>query len=108
MEPLIIQRKEEMDNGWRFIVEIGKQESDKVGFAVFIDKEYWKELTLEKFSPERLIKETFVFLLLKEITKTALIRQLGNSFSLKDISNIYYSYERRIKRALFGTEHPEI
>jgi hypothetical protein len=107
MEPVIIQKREEVENGWRFVVEVGTQEEYRVGFAVHIDREYWQKLTLGKFPPERLIQETFRFLLAKEITKTAVLRELGNSFNLKDISPHYYSYERRMKMALFGTEYPE-
>jgi hypothetical protein len=108
MEPVIIQRVEERDNDWRFIVEVGAQEGDKVGFSITVEKKYWQELTLERFPPEQLLKETLKFLLAKETTKTAVVRELGNSFHLKTIAANYYSYERRMKMALFGTEHPKI
>lgn len=107
MDPIIIQRKEEKENGWRFIVEVGTYGGDKVGFAVFVNKEYWQSLTLEQFPPERLLRETFKFLFAKEITKIAMVRELGNSFDLQDLPNHYYSYERRMKMALFGTEYPK-
>ena len=108
MDLSVIERKEEVENGWRFIVEIGVQEEYKVGFAVLIDREYWKELTLEKFPPEQLLKETFRFLFAKEMTKIGIARELGNLFDLrKDLPSHYSSYERRIKMALFGTEYPK-
>ena len=107
MDPIVIQRKEETDKGWRFIVEVGTQGEYKMGFAILIDKEYWHKLTLEKFPPERLLTETFKFLFAKEITKTAVARELGKAFDLRDIPDQYYSYERRIKMVLFGTEYPE-
>ena len=107
MDPIVIQRKEETNKGWRFVVEVGIQAEYRVGFLVSVDKDYWQELTLSKHSPERLIQETFRFLLAKETTKTALVRELGNSFNLKDVEEKYYSYKRRIKMALFGTEYPE-
>ena len=108
MDPILIQRKEEVENGWRFIVEVGGQAEYRVGFSVSVDRDYWQELTLGKYSPERLVQETFHFLLAKETTKTALVREIGNSFNLRDLLNIYYSYERRIKMALFDTEYPEM
>lgn len=107
MEPVVIQRVEETENGWRFVVEVGRQDEVKVGFAVLADKEYWQQLTFEKFPPERLVRETFKFLLAKEAAKTTLVRELGSSFDLRDIPAHYYSYERRMKLALFGTEYPE-
>ncbi|MDP4007524.1 MAG: hypothetical protein Q8P55_02975 [bacterium] len=107
MEPLVIQRMEETNEGWRFIVEIGRQDAVKIGFAATLDRDYWKELTFQKHSPERLIQETFRFLLAKEVAMTAVVRELGNSFNLRDIPTHYYSYERRMKFALFGTDHPE-
>lgn len=107
MDPVIIQRKEETEQGWRFVIEVGRHEDVKVGFAVSADREYVKELTLGKHEAERLIAETFKFLLAKEFTKTALVRELGNSFDLRDVAARYYSYERRMKMALFGTEYPE-
>jgi hypothetical protein len=106
MDLIVIQRKEVTENGWRFVVEVGTQGEYRVGFAVLVDRKYWQQLTLEKFLPERLIKETFIFLLAKETTKTALLRQLGNSFDLRDLPDRYYSYERRMKMALFSTEYP--
>lgn len=108
MDSIVIQRKEETENGWRFVVEVGTQGEYKVGFAILIDKEYWQKLTFGKFPPERLLKETLRFLLQKETTKTALVREMGNSFDLKDLLSHYYSYERRIKMALFGTEYPKV
>ncbi len=108
MDPIVIQRKEETDKGWRFIVEVGRQAEYRVGFSVSVDKDYWQKLTLGKHSSERLVQETFRFLLAKETTKTALIREIGNSFNLRDLPNTYYSYERRMKMALFGTEYPKI
>ncbi|MDP2736122.1 MAG: hypothetical protein Q8P12_08065 [bacterium] len=107
MEPVIIQRKEDTEQGWRFIIEIGRHEDAKVGFAVTVDRDYFTQLTLGKHEPERLVLETFKYLLAKETTKTAVVRELGNTFNLKDVSERYYSYERRMKMALFGTEYPE-
>lgn len=107
MDPVVIQRKEETENGWRFIVELGTHEENKIGFAVSIDREYWQNLTLGKFPPEFLVRETFRFLLAKEGIKTALLRSVGHHFDLRDIAEHYYSHERRMKMALFGTEYPE-
>ena len=107
MDSITIQQNEETENGWRFVVEVGSISDNKVGFAIFVDKEYWQKLTFGKFPPERLITETLRFLFAKETTKTAVVRELGNSFDLKDLPDRYYSYERRMKMALFGTEHPE-
>ena len=107
MGHIVIQRKEETNNGWRFIVEAGSTGDTKVGFAILVDEEYWRKLTFGKFPPERLLKETLKFLFAKETTNTAVVRELGNSFNLKELSDHYYSYERRMKMALFGTEYPE-
>ena len=107
MDSIVIQRKEEVENGWRFVVEVGSTGDTRVGFAVLVEKEYWQDLTLERFSPERLLKETFRFLFAKEITKTAVVRKLGNYFDLRNLPDHYYSYERRMKMALFGTEYPK-
>lgn len=106
MDPIVIRKKEELDNGWKFIVEVGTNEETIIGFGVSIDKEYWQQLTLGKFPPERLLRESFRYLLLKG-PRTSILRDLGNEFSLRNIQTVFYSYERRIKRALFGTEYPE-
>lgn len=106
MDPIAIVNKEELENGWRFVVEIGSHEETKVGFGVQVNKDYWQELTLGKFPPERLVKESFRYLLAKE-PKTSIIRDLGNNFSLQNIQTMFYSYERRMRRALFGKEHIE-
>jgi len=106
MDPIVIGKKEELDNGWKFIVEVGTNEETMIGFGVSIDKEYWQQLTLGKFPPERLLRESFHYLLLKE-PGTSVVRDLGHEFNLRSIQTIFYSYERRIKRALFGTEYPE-
>jgi hypothetical protein len=105
MDPIVIGKKEETQDGWRFIVEVGTHGETKIGFAVNIDKEYWKQLTLGKFPPERLLKESFRYLLLKE-PRTSIVKDLGNEFSLRNIQTMFYSYERRIRRALFKTEYP--
>ena len=106
MDPIVIQKKEELENGWWFIVEIGTHGETKIGFGVSIDKDYWQQLTMGKFPPERLLRESFRYLLLKE-SRTSIVKDLGNEFSLRSIQTIFYSYERRMKRALFGTEYPE-
>jgi len=106
MDPIVIYKKEELDNGWKFIVEVGTHEETIIGFGVKIDKDYWQELTLEKFPPERLLKESFRYLLLKE-SKNFIATELGHEFNLRSIQPIFYSYERRMKRALFKTEYPE-
>ncbi|OGE96435.1 MAG: hypothetical protein A3B10_04560 [Candidatus Doudnabacteria bacterium RIFCSPLOWO2_01_FULL_44_21] len=106
MDPIVIEKKEELDKGWRFIVEVGTHEETQVGFAVTIDKDYWQELTLGKFPPERLLRESLRFLLLKQ-SRNAIVRDLGNDFSLRNIQTLFYSYERRMKMALFGTEYPK-
>ena len=108
MGHIVIQRKEETNNGWRFIVEAGSTGDTKVGFAILVDEEYWRKLTFGKFPPERLLKETLKFLFAKETTNTAVVRELGNSFNLKELPDHYYSYERRMKMALFGTEYPKV
>jgi len=106
MDPIVIRKKEELDNGWKFIVEVGTNEETIIGFGVKIDNDYWEQLTLGKFPPERLLTESFRYLLLKD-SKNSVVRDLGHEFNLRSIQPIFYSYERRMKRALFGTEYPE-
>ena len=81
MDSITIQQSEETENGWRFVVEVGSLGDTRVGFAILVDKEYWQKLTFGKFPPERLIKETLNFLFEKEKTKTAVVRELGNSLT---------------------------
>lgn len=106
MDPIFITRKEELKDGWRFIIEVGTHEETKVGCGVTLDREYYRELTLGKFQPERLMRESFRYLLLKT-SMHSVVRDLGNEFNLRNIQTMFYSYERRMKMALFGTEYPE-
>jgi hypothetical protein len=107
MEPIVIQSVQETDSDWRFVVEVGLHGGGKVGFGITVEKDYWQELTFGKFPPERLLRETLKFLIAKETTKTAVAREMGNSFHLRKVAEHYYSYERRMKMALFGTEYPK-
>lgn len=94
MEPVKVIKRSEFEAGWHFTVEVGV-EPDRIGYAVFLDKDYYQKLTGGKRKPEELVHRSFLFLLQRE-AKTAILR----SFNLHEISYYYSKYEEEIKRRM--------
>jgi len=111
MEKIEIIDEEQIENGWRFVVEVGEGES-KTQHSVTLDKEYWEKLThslgslqgpespsgprtagqAEKVPPEELVKKSFEFLLARE-PKESILRE----FNLREIAKYFPEYESEIK-----------
>ena len=94
MDAIQITKKEETADGWRFVVEIGP-DFNKIGFSVFLDKDYWNELTSGKYSPDEFVMRSFRFLLQRE-PRTSIMR----SFHLRDIQRHFSTYEEKMKGTL--------
>ncbi|MDO8474541.1 MAG: hypothetical protein Q7S62_03310 [bacterium] len=91
MDAIHIDKKEDTADGWRFVVEVGP-DFNKIGFVVFLDKDYWTELTGGKYSPDELVTRSFRFLLARE-PRTSVQR----SFHIRDIQRNFSTYEERMK-----------
>lgn len=94
MEPVQIVKKSEEETGWEFIAEVGEN-SDKIGYRVRVDREYWKKLTNERRTPEELVRRSFLFLLQRE-AKTSILR----NFNLHEITHYFSEYEDEMKRIM--------
>lgn len=84
-----IKKKEQIESGWNFLVEI-----DDIEYAVTLDKEYWEKLTHSTSSgltPEELVRKSFEFLLERE-PKESILRE----FNLNVISKYFPEYEKEI------------
>ena len=88
MEEIVIEKKEENDSGWVFSVKIG----DK-NYKTIVSMDYWKKITEEKISPEKLVKNSFKFLLEREPKESIL-----SEFDLKQIGDYFPEYEDEIKK----------
>ena len=84
---IIIYSQKEKDNGWEITIHL-----DGTEFLVFLDKDYWLELTEEKKKPEELVVDSFKFLLDRE-PKEAILRE----FNLKEIKRFFPEYEKEIR-----------
>ena len=87
MDAIQITKKEETADGWRFVVEVG-QGFNEIGFSVFLDKDYWNELTGCRYSPDELIMRSFRFLLRREPQIS-----IQRSFHVRDIQKYFSAYE---------------
>lgn len=83
MEEIIIEKEEESDNGWIFSVKIG----DK-NYKVTVEEDYWKKITEENITPEKLVESSFKFLLEREPKESILLE-----FNLKQIEDYFPEYE---------------
>lgn len=91
MDTIQITNKEETADGWRFVVEVGP-EFNKIGFSVFLDQDYWNELTGGRYSADEFVMRSFRFLLRRE-PRTSIAR----SFHVRDIQRHFSSYEDGMK-----------
>lgn len=91
MDPIRIDKKEETPEGWRFVAEIGP-DHNKIGFCIFVCRDYWTALTGGKYSPEELLMRSLSFLLRHE-PKTSITR----SFHLKDIQKQFSGFEEYVR-----------
>lgn len=94
MEPVRVIKKNEAETEWEFIVEVGEN-SDKIGYSVRVDREYWEKLTSGRHKPEELVRRSFLFLLQRE-AKTSILR----SFNLHEIPYYFPEYEDEMKRRM--------
>ena len=86
--------KTERSDSYEFQVTV-RQASSQTRHHVTLTKAYYDRLTGGTVSPERLIEESFRFLLERE-PKEAILR----SFDLPLISDYFPAYERVIKKRL--------
>ena len=90
MEQIEIKKEKEMENGWKFLVEVGGTE-----YSITLDKDYWKKLTDSRHVPEELVRKSVEFLLARE-AKESILRE----FNLQVISNYFSEYEEEIRKLL--------
>lgn len=62
-------------------------------FKVELEKDYWRELTDEKVTPEQFVENSFKFLLEHE-PKSSILRE----FNVKMINNYFPEYEEEISK----------
>ena len=74
MEPIHISKEEETPEGWKCTVEVGHN-SEKVGFVVFLTREYWERVTGRICDPFTFIIKSFE-LLLAHVPKVVIRREL--------------------------------
>jgi tRNA nucleotidyltransferase/poly(A) polymerase len=86
--------KTEQDDRYDFQVTV-RQGSSQTRHQVTLTRATYERLTGGKVSPERLVQESFRFLLERE-PKESILR----SFDLSVISNYFPTYERVIKKRL--------
>ncbi|MDP2640963.1 MAG: hypothetical protein Q8P39_00265 [Candidatus Yanofskybacteria bacterium] len=97
MDPVHVTKKEMSgaEAVWEFVVAVGREDTDLIGFLVYLEKAYWQELTNGLRSPEELVKSSFEFLLKKE-SKYLILRE----FDLRDIQGFFPEYEEEMKKML--------
>lgn len=81
-----IAMKEETPNQWQFVVEI---EDVKKPFHVTVTKPYYRQLTDESEPAQKLVRESFRFLLEREPAGSIL-----HTFDLKEIETYFPEYVR--------------
>ncbi len=91
--PVRITKKEETEGQWSFIVEVGTNSADTIGFLVRVDKEHWETLTGGKYRPELLVGKSFRFLLKREPCSS-----IQRDFNLRDIRQYFPEYEDEMRR----------
>ena len=86
MKEIIVKLEDETGEGWVFNVEV-----DGLKYQVTLDKDYYQQLTKEERPPERLIEDSFIFLLQRE-PKEAILRK----FNLSEIQKHFSEFEIEI------------
>jgi len=90
-----VKSRKKTDTGWIFQVEVSDNGRDDGGFTVDVDAVYWKKLTGGAITPERLVRQSFEFLLKRE-SKESILRK----FNLKQITTYFPEYEKEMKSGL--------
>jgi len=95
MDPINIVGQENIESGWRFVVDVGREdlEDDVITFNVAVDEDYYDHLVAGQndVSPEELVQKTFEFLLNRE-PKESILR----NFDLDVVGNYFDDYESEI------------
>ena len=90
-------QKSDMADGWRFRVTIRDPDSSTSEHEVELTQADYRRLSGGKATPERLVEESFRFLLERE-PKESILRR----FALPVIGRYFPEYEQEIKRRLGG------
>lgn len=85
-----IKKKQDIENGWSFLVEV-EEDGGALEYLVSLDKEYWGKLTGGKIKPNELIHRSFEFLLERE-PKESILKE----FNLELINKYFPEYESEI------------
>jgi hypothetical protein len=88
----------DMGDRWEVPVVMGRNESNRVGFLIKIDKQYWETLTGRMCSAERLARITFNFLLQKKQSMFAIDRQIH----IVKLAAQFPEYEDEVKSKIVG------
>lgn len=91
MSQITILNQEETENGWMFDVSLGRRSR----YAVELSEEYYQKLTSETVTPEKLVEESFTFLLERESAGAIM-----TEFNLSDILTYFPEYEEKISERL--------
>ncbi|MCH7529707.1 hypothetical protein IIB50_01160 [Patescibacteria group bacterium] len=87
MKEVIVIKKEKIKNGWKFSVRVEEKK-----YSVELTEDYWKQLTGTSATPEKLVEQSFSFLLMREPKESIL-----PTFNLKQIQSYFSDYEEKIK-----------
>lgn len=87
-----VTQRDEKEDGWTFVVEVGINSAEKIGYLVKVEKEYWEALTKGRYPPELLVRRSFMFLLSRE-AKSSILR----NFNLREIQGYFPSYEDEMR-----------
>lgn len=93
MEPVRIVEIENTKNGWRAVVEVGREDvDDNITYNVNLDADTFERITQDAdTTPETFIEATFRFLLERE-PKESILRE----FDVDDIVQYYPNFEQQI------------
>lgn len=94
MPQLSITEKKKSDAGWEFAVFVGRGE-DETKHEVFVPVDYYRNLTGGLVPPEKLVRRSFEFLLLRESKESIL-----PEFELTVIQTYFPEYEIEIRKML--------
>ncbi|MCR4405169.1 MAG: hypothetical protein NUW06_07870 [Candidatus Acetothermia bacterium] len=89
--------KSKVEGGWLFQVKVSEADGSISEHQVTLREGDYQRLTAERVDPERLVEESFRFLLEHEPKEAILGR-----FDLMAISRYFPEYEEEVKRRLRG------
>lgn len=90
MAEILVRKIDEDSNHWVFKVNV-----DLIDFKVILPKAYWQKLTNQSIEPDRLIIESFKFLLARE-SKEDILKE----FELPLIQSYFPEYEDSMAKLL--------